>query len=321
MTTIPWTEKYRPKTLKEVIDQKAIVQSLKSVVKSRAIPHMLFVGPAGVGKTASAHALARDLYGEGYMSEGMFVEVNASDERGLQTVREKVKLFARSRAFGEVGFRIILLDESDQLTEDAQHALRRIMEQFSSNCRFILVANYSNRIIEPIQSRCATFRFRLLPEKIVTKYLGEIGEKESLKATQPALETIYELSNGDLRKCINALQAASSLSKSIDESVVYKVMGYVDRGEVQRMLELAASGGFLEAREMLRRMLYYDGIAGRDILDVIFRQIFRMKIPDRRKMLLVDQLGEVDHRISEGASEEIQLSAFLAKIRLTEGGG
>lgn len=275
---------------------------------------MLFTGPPGVGKTATAHAFARDLFGPNYIEDGHFMEINASDERGIQTIREKVKMFARQIPMGGLGFKILLLDESDQLTDDAQHAFRRVMEQYSSTCRFILAANYSNRIIEPIQSRCAVFRFKPLLKNHVIQYLRMISEREGLQVSDEALEAIYEFSEGDMRKAINSLQAAASMSKKIDEKAVYRVLGYVSRGEVRKILELALSGKFTEARDEVRKLLYVQGLMGSDIISAIYRELFYLNLSEEDKLELLDLLGEIDYRVSEGATPEVQLMAFLARL-------
>ena len=288
--------------------------SLKNILKTKAVPHMLFAGPPGVGKTATAHAFARDLFGDRYIEDGHFLEINASDERGIQTIREKVKMFARQIPMGGYGFKILFLDESDQLTDDAQHAFRRVMEQFSTTCRFILAANYSNRIIEPIQSRCAVFRFRPLVKADVIKFLKRIADNEGLKVDDQALEVIYDFSEGDMRKAINILQASASISNKIDEKVVYRVMGYVSRGEIRKILELALSGKFTEARDEVRRLLYVQGVLPSDIISANYRELFYLDLSEQDKLELLDLLGEIDYRISEGATPEVQLMAFLARI-------
>lgn len=241
-----------------------------------------------------------------------------SDERGIQTIREKVKTFARSlppTISGKgVGFRILLLDESDQLTDDAQHAFRRTMEQFSATCRFVLAANYSNRIIEPIQSRCAVLRFRPLPREASQEFLQKIAETEKLSITQDALAKVYDSCGGDLRRCINTLQSAASLSTKVDAKTIAKVFGEIDRKQVRTMLDLALGGKFNEARNQLRELLHVHGLSGRDLIDSSFKTVFDLDISEERKMEVLDLLGETDFRIAEGASEEVQFHAFLAKL-------
>ncbi|MEM1677499.1 MAG: replication factor C small subunit, partial [Nitrososphaerota archaeon] len=225
------------------------------------------------------------------------------------------KMFARQIPMGgEIGFKILLLDESDQLTDDAQHAFRRVMEQYSTTCRFILAANYSNRIIEPIQSRCAVFRFRPLLKKDIISRIKWIAEREGLEIDDAALEAIYEFSEGDMRRAINTLQAAASISRKIDEKTVYYILGYVSRGEIRKILELALSGDFVSARDELRRLLYVQGLSGSDIVSAIYRELFYLDFSEEDKLELLDLLGEIDFRMSEGATEEVQLMAFLARL-------
>jgi len=307
-----WAEKYRPKTLDEMVNQKEIVERLKSFVKSKNVPHCIFAGPPGTGKTTAALCLARDLYGDVYREHLM--ELNASDERGINVVRETVKTFARARSIGEIPFKIMILDESDNMTADAQQALRRTMERYTETCRFILCANYSGKIIEPIQSRCAPFRFTFLPREEHDKYLKHIAEKENVKLLKDGLDAIFEVCSGDLRKAINTLQAAASLNKTVDAKVVYSIAGRAHPADVQKMIEIAMNGNFIEARKHLRDMIQKYGVAGSDIIRQIHTEIFRSSIPELWKIKLADIIGEIDYRLVEGADEEVQLSALLARL-------
>lgn len=307
-----WVEKYRPKTLDEMVNQKDTVERLKSFVKSRNVPHCIFAGPPGTGKTTAALCLARDLYGSGYREHIM--ELNASDERGINLVRETVKTFARVRSIGEIPFKIMILDEADNMTSDAQQALRRTMERYTETCRFILVANYSGKIIEPIQSRCAPFRFSFLPREEHDKYLKHIAEAEDVKLLKDGLDAIFEVCGGDLRRAINTLQAAASLNKPVDAKVVYSITGRAGPADVHKMIEIAMNGNFLEARKQLRDMIQKYGVAGSDIIRQIHMEIFRVGIPEQWKMKLADIVGEIDYRLVEGADEEVQLSALLARL-------
>jgi len=307
-----WAEKYRPKKLDGIVDQKEIVERLKSFAKSRNVPHCIFAGPPGTGKTTAALCLARDLYGDVYREHLM--ELNASDERGIDVVRETVKTFARMKSIGEIPFKILILDEADNMTSDAQQALRRTMERFTETCRLIMCANYSGKIIEPIQSRCAPFRFTYLPREEHDYYLKDIAAKEKVKLTTEGLDAIFEVCGGDLRKATNTLQSAASLGKPVDAKVVYSVTGKASPADVQKMLKVAMDGDFMEARKQLRDMIQKYGVSGSDIIRQIHTEIFRAEMPEKWRVKLADVVGEVDFRLVEGANEEVQLSALLAKL-------
>lgn len=308
-----WTEKYRPKTLGEVVGQEEITKRLESFVKNRSLPHCLFAGPAGVGKTTCALAIAHELFGTHWKSN--FLELNASDERGIDTIRVKVKDFARTMPLSGL-FKIVYLDEADSLTKDAQHALRRTMENYSATCRFILACNYSSRIILPIQSRTAVFRFSPLKEEDIAGFLKKIATAEKLSVDEKAYKSMVYLSEGDMRRAVNILQTAATLDGAITEEIVYAVTNRADPKEVRSMVEMALNGDFRQTRGQLLKLLYERGLAGEDIIKEIYSQTFSLNIDDEKKLMIIEKIGEYEFRLTEGSNPQIQLEALLAQIAL-----
>ncbi len=309
-----WAEKYRPKTLKEMRNQQQIVERLKQFVDTRTMTHCLFAGPPGSGKTTAALCLAHDLFGERYRDA--FMELNASDARGIEVIRTTVKEFARMATISNVPFKILVLDEADNMTSDAQHALRRTMERYTDTCRFILSCNYSGKIIEPIQSRCAVFRFVRHSDEDVGEYLDYIAAQEKVGLAREGKKAILEMAEGDMRAAINTLQSAATFGKSVTEEGVYKVVGKAKPLDVQEMLNLALEGDFMEARKKLRYLLVEEGLSGGDIVKQIHSELFKLKLPEQAKLALTEAVGEVDFRLVQGADEEVQLSALLAQLAL-----
>jgi replication factor C small subunit len=295
------------------VGQDEIIERLKSYVRSGKMPHLLFSGPPGVGKTASAIGLARGLYEE--MWRYNFTELNASDDRGIDVVRNKIKVFAKIAPVGGFDFKIIFLDEADALTPDAQSALRRTMEIFSNNCRFILSCNYSSKIIEPIQSRCAVYRFKFLSTDALKKVIREIAEGEDIKIRDDAIEALKDVSGGDMRKAINALQSSAAIEREIEKETIYEMAASVRPDEMRKILDSALGGSFDKARDQLS-LLIEKGTSSEEIIKVTHRIIFDLDITNDKKVNLIDRLGETEFRITEGADERIQLDALLAYIAL-----
>jgi len=310
-----WIEKYRPQTLDEIKGQDDIVERLQSYIDQRDLPHLLFSGRAGIGKTTAATAIAREVYGDDW--RGNFLELNASDQRGIDVVRDRIKNFARS-SFGGFDYRIIFLDEADSLTSDAQSALRRTMEQFSDNTRFILSCNYSSKIIDPIQSRCAVFRYSPLSDEAVAAQVDEIAATEGIDVTDDGREALVYAAGGDMRRAINSLQAAATTGEVVDEEAVYLITSTARPEEIESMVTDAINGDFSKSRATLDTLLTDTGMAGGDIIDQLHRSVWEFDLSERDAVRLMEHIGEADYRITEGANEQVQLEALLASLAMNE---
>ncbi|MFW9931160.1 MAG: replication factor C small subunit [Candidatus Thorarchaeota archaeon] len=306
-----WTEKHRPSTLKDIIGQEAIISRLSKFVENRTLPHCLFAGPPGTAKTTAGMALAKDLFGSSF--DRNFMELNASDERGIDVVRNQIKVFARSLPAGDAPFKILVLDEADHLTSDAQHALRRTMESYASSCRMILICNYSSRIIPPIQSRCAIFKFTRLKDENIASRLDYVAEREGVKLNAKGKDAILYLSDGDMRSAINLLQAAASTGPVTDKTV-FAISGRADPVKIKGLLESAYNGKYDDSLEHLRNMISQDGISPVDLARQIHRELQQMDISSDLKRASLERTAEAEFRIAEGANGEVQLSALLAFI-------
>ena len=307
-----WTERYRPKSFNDVKGQEKIVARIKAFVKQKNMPHILFAGPAGVGKTSLILVAAKELYGDNWGAN--ILELNASDERGIDIIRNQIKDFARTKAIGNVPFKIAILDEADALTKEAQHALRRTMENYSSTCRFCLIVNYSSKIIDPIQSRCAVFRFKPLDEKEVRSIIKIIEKGEKIRVDDKAINALYEIAQGDVRKIENILQSCASVNSNITEESVYEIASAARPKEVKEVLELAVKGEFLSARDKLLDVMLEHGLSGLDVIKQIQKEIWNLSIDDNKKIKLIDKCGDIEFRMVEGSDEFLQLESLLANF-------
>lgn len=312
MDTQIWTEKYRPQKFEEIKGQKPIVERAKLFVKEKNMPNLLFAGPPGVGKTTLSLVIAKQLFKDSWKQN--FLELNASDERGIDTVRIKLKDFARTKSISNAPFKIILLDECDSLTKEAQQALRRTMENFSQTCRFILSCNYSSKIIDPIQSRCTLFRFQLLKKEDITELINTIAKNENLKIDDKVHEILYEITEGDCRRIENILQSCAVISKNITEKLIFDIVSKAQPKSVKEVLEIATQGNFLKARDRMLEVMLKNGLSGIEIVKEIQKQIWNLDIEDTRKIELIDKCGEIEFRMVEGSDEFIQLEALLANF-------
>jgi len=311
ISDIMWVEKYRPHKIADLVDQKEIVGSIQALLKNQSeMPHLLFSGSPGVGKTTMALCLSHEILGEHWKDSTL--ELNASDERGINMVRNRVKTFSRFAGLdSEIPFKIIILDEADEMTADAQTALRRIIEDTAKFCRFILIANNVSKIIAPIQSRCAVFKFSTIPEKDLISHLNEIAKKEKTKADEKGLAAIYEYSEGDLRHAINLLQATASLG-AITEANVKASAGLTKIKDVDDVLKLALTGKISDSRNKMIELIKVYGMSESDFLKYINSAVYKTK--NKNLSDIVQTIAKYDFRILSGANPEIQLSALLAEL-------
>ncbi|MCL2115112.1 MAG: replication factor C small subunit [Methanobrevibacter sp.] len=311
----PWVEKYRPQNLENIVGQTHIMDLLKNYVDEKSMPNLMFTGPAGVGKTTAALALVKSILGEYWRQN--FLELNASDARGIETVRTNIKNFCRLKPVG-APFRIIFLDEVDNMTKDAQHALRREMEMYTKTASFILSCNYSSKIIDPIQSRCAIFRFAPIKGQDIIKRLEYIAKEENFEYEDSAIQIIVYFAEGDMRKAINILQASASMGEKITEDKVNDVVSKARPRDINDMITKALTGDFMGARDSLRETMVTQGTSGEDMVNQIYQDIVKRAMEGKMDpdiyINLIEAIAQTDFRIREGANPRIQLEALLTKF-------
>ena len=308
-----WVEAHRPETLDEIIGHEDQIERLKMYADDNEVPHMIFAGPPGTGKTAAITAFAREVFGDGWRSN--MDELNASDERGIDTIRNKVKGIARSNPAGGSAYKILFLDEADALTTDAQKPLRRIMEDHSDVTRFFLSCNYPNQIIEAIQSRCSMFRFGRLKDDEVMELLIRVAQAEDLEYDETALEMIRTEARGDARSAINSLQS-SAVDGEVTEDSVKTVVGVVNQQIVEKIVDLAIEGETDDAMRMLDMELLKQG-ANTQLLADAFLKVIKYKdfpAPGRRK--IINKLADVDWRVKQAANPNVQWHSFITDINV-----
>ncbi|MFX1493652.1 MAG: replication factor C small subunit [Promethearchaeota archaeon] len=310
----PWVEKYRPRKLEELVNQKGIINRLQQFINDKSMPHLIFAGPAGTGKTTSALAIVRDLYGRKMALNTTYLELNASDARGIDVIRTYIKDFAKAKPPINIPFKILILDEADNMTAPAQQALRRTMEKYTQNCRMILICNYSNKIIPPIQSRCVVFRFSSLSSHDIKERLKFIAKQESISLTNDGLNALIDVSRGDLRRAINYLQSCGTISQKVDQDIVFRVAGEVPPERIKKILQTAIQGQLESSIKLLNDVTKEYGLSGINIIKNIHREIYDLSISEKNKIELSKLLAEFEYRLSQGGTEDIQLKALLANI-------
>ena len=307
-----WTEKYRPQQFNEIVGQKKIIQRVESFVKENNLPHLLFSGPAGVGKTTLSLVIAKSLYGENWRQN--FLELNASDNRGIDVVRNEIKNFARTKSIANIEYKTIFLDECDALTKEAQQALRRTMENYARTCRFILSCNFPSKIIDPIKSRCSICKFTPLKKEDIEKMIDRLAQKENLTINNEAKETLYDSTEGDVRKLINILQSCAATTKEITEQHVKEITQQGNTKDIQELLLLTKNKDFINARKKLSQIMLYQGLTGLDIIKAIIKELNMYDVAEEAKLTIIERCGETEFRISEGSDEYIQMEALIASI-------
>lgn len=312
----PWTEKYRPRVLDDVVNQTGIIKRLKQFVKDKSFPHLIFAGPAGTGKTTSGLCMVREFFGRKMAPNTTYMELNASDARGIDVIRTYIKDFAKAKPPVDIPFKILILDEADNMTAPAQQALRRTMEKYTKNCRMILICNYSNKIIPPIQSRCVVFRFSSLKDDDIKDRVNLIANNEGIAITPSGLKALVEVSGGDCRRSVNYLQSCATISKEIDEDTVFRVAGEVPPEKIEIILNTALDGMLQVSINHLNNLVKEYGLSGRNIIKNMHRKMYSLTIPEATKIELTKLLAEFEYRLSQGGTEEIQLQALLANIVL-----
>ncbi|GAA6020175.1 hypothetical protein JCM8202_002563 [Rhodotorula sphaerocarpa] len=315
---LPWVEKYRPATLDDVVAHKDIVSTIDQFISKNRVPHLLFYGPPGTGKTSTILAVARKIYGSGALLRNNCLELNASDDRGIDVVREQIKNFASTRmqgGGGMAGFKLIILDEADMMTSAAQSALRRVIEQYTKNVRFCIICNYVNKIIPAVQSRCTRFRFAPLPQIEVEKRLQHVITQEKVNLSEDGRRALLKLSRGDMRRALNVLQACHAAYELTTETEVYQCTGNPEPADIEQIMKTMMNDSFEAAYQRISAMKAEKGLALQDIIQGIYEFAMDVSFPPATRVYFLDQLAQVEHRLSTGGSEKLQLTALLGATK------
>ncbi|KAF2898400.1 hypothetical protein ILUMI_07773 [Ignelater luminosus] len=313
-TNLPWVEKYRPSALDELVSHEDIIRTISKFIRDDQVPHLLFYGPPGTGKTSTILACARQLYTHKQFSS-MVLELNASDDRGIGIVRGQILTYASTKTIFKSGFKLIILDEADAMTMDAQNALRRIIEKYTENVRFCIICNYLSKIIPALQSRCTRFRFApLSPEQILPR-LDYVIEQEKLKVAEDGKQALLTLANGDMRKVLNVLQSTWLAFKLVNEDNVYTCVGHPLKKDVENIIKWLLNEDFKATYENIKQLKTVKGLALADIITEIHVYIHRIELPNNILIELLDKMADIEHRLAAGSNENIQLTALISAFQ------
>jgi replication factor C subunit 3/5 len=307
---LPWVEKYRPGCLDDLVAHEAIINTIQKFIKEKKLPHLLFYGPPGTGKTSTILAVAKEMYGKSFAS--MSLELNASDDRGINVVREQIKSFASTQQIMSRGVKLVILDEADSMTNAAQFALRRIIEKYTRTTRFCLICNYVSKIIPALQSRCTRFRFMPLSKEHARNRVRMVAENEAVPLTDDGMEALLTLGNGDMRKYLNILQSTAMAFTRLDQRAIYECTGNPDPEFIDQLIECLLTMNFVEGYERIAKEKVERGFSLTDIIREVHKSVMEIKFPEKMKIALIKQLSEIEYRLSQGASEKVQVGALVA---------
>jgi len=308
-----WIEKYRPKSLDTVISHTDIIGTIKRLVGQRKLPHLLFYGPPGTGKTTTMLAVARELNGERYQS--MTLELNASDARGIDVIRNQIKVFASTKQIFRRGYKIIILDEADSMTSTAQFALRRVIEQYTRNTRFCIICNYVNRITPAVQSRCTRFRFAPLERSSIEERMLSIAKAEGVNMTTEGLKSIIKLAEGDMRKCLNVMQACHMAYNKVDKANVYLCTGDPTPEDIRSVFEALLNKPFKEAFDFIEHLAQERGMALIDVLTPLVPMVQGLDLSAGVLSYLYAELSDLEMRLARACNNAMQLGSLVGVFK------
>jgi len=297
--------------LEDLVAQDDIVSTLSNLIDSDNLPHLLLYGPPGTGKTSTIVATAKRMYGSASAYKSMTLELNASDARGIDTVRTEIKEFAGTKQLFNKGIKLVILDEADAMTSDAQFALRRIIEKYSKNARFCLICNYVSKIIPALQSRCTRFRFAPLKREHIQGRLEEISTKEKCNTTPDGIDAILRLSGGDMRRVLNLLQSTAMSSKVVDETSVYLTSGAPLPADIDTILDLLMNATFRKAATEIVAICTTKGYALADVLQELTIKLACVEMDSVPLAMIFDGMSNVEHRLAFGTDEKIQIASLV----------